>query len=172
MGGSRLLEEGVGRPSRDLYISSLLKKRLSTSEISYVEGCDRYLGISEVMVVKQRRSWTVADGNSETESLDEKKSPRVHPAIVVLGLVILLTMITVFAFTRPKTKPGKVPEWLDMIKEAEREAKEGKLVKNEKEEMEQFVDLWSKRGVTEKNEEEDLGERREDIKKSENSQNT
>merc|ERR1719239_1256809 len=101
-----------------------------------------------------------------------KKSPRVHLVIVVLGLVILLTVITVFAFTRPKTKPGKVPDWLDMIKEAEREAKEGKLVKDEKEEMEQFVDLWSKRGVTKKNEEEELGERREEIKKSDNSENT
>jgi len=138
-----------------------------------VEGCDRNLEISEVMVVKQRRNRAVADGNSETESLVEKKSPRVHPAIVVLGLVILLAVITVFAFTRPKTKPGKVPDWLDMIKEAEREAKEGKLVKDEKEEMEQFVDLWSKRGVMEQNEEEEeIEERREEIKKSDNSENT
>merc|ERR1719266_577372 len=119
------------------------------------------------MVVKQRRSRTVADGIIETESLVEKKSPKVHPAIVVLGLVTLLTVITVFAFTMPKTKPGKVPEWLDMIKEAEREAKEGKLVKDEKEEMEQFVDLWSKRGVIDEKEEEDWEEMREE--KSENS---
>merc|ERR1719239_1562217 len=146
--------------------------RLSSCEISSGEGCDRNLEISEVMVVKQRRNKIGTDGNSETESLVEKTSPKVHPAIVVLGLVTLLTVITVFAFTRPKTKPGKVPEWLDMIKEAEREAKEGKLVKDEKEEMDQFVDLWSKRGVTEKNEEEELGERREETKKSENSQNT
>jgi len=171
MGVSLLSEEAVGRPSRDLYISSLLKKRLSTSEISYVEGCDRNLEISEVMVVKQRRNKIGTDGNIETESLVEKKSPKVHPAIVVLGLVTLLTVITVFAFTMPKTKPGKVPEWLDMIKEAEREAKEGKLVKDEKEEMEQFVDLWSKRGVMEENEEE-IEERREETLKSENSENT
>ena len=147
------MEEGVGRPSRDLYISSLLKKRLSTSEISYVEGCDRNLEISEVMVVKQRRNRVGADGNCETESLDGKNSPRVNSAIVVLGLLIILTVITVYAFSRPKTKPGKVPEWLDMIKEAEREAKEGKLVKEDKEEMEQFVDLWSKRGVMDQKEE-------------------
>merc|ERR1719239_1740898 len=145
--------------------------RLSSCEISSGEGCDRNLEISEVMVVKQRRNRAVADGNSETESLVEKTSLRVHPAIVVLGLVILLTVITVFAFTRPKTKPGKVPDWLDMIKEAEREAKEGKLVKDEKEEMEQFVDLWSKRGVMEQNAEEELEERREEISKSENSEN-
>ena len=81
-------------------------------------------------------------------------------------------MITVYAFSRPKNKPGKVPEWLDMIKEAEKEAKEGKLVKDEKEEMEQFVDLWSKRGVMEQNEEGELEKTREEIKKSENSQNT
>ena len=89
-------------------------------------------------------------------------------------LRILLTFITVFAFSRPKTKPGKVPEWLDMIKEAEREAKEGKLVKDEKEEMEQFVDLWSRRGVInhEGEEEEELNERREESKKLENSPNT
>ena len=90
----------------------------------------------------------------------------------MLGLVILLTVITVFTFSRPKTKPGKVPDWLDMIKVAEREAKEGKLVKDEKEEMEQFVDLWSKRGVIEQNEEEELEERREEIEKSDNNENT
>ena len=125
-----------------------------------------------MMVVKQRRNRVGADGNCETESLDGKNSPRVNSAIVVLGLLIILTVITVYAFSRPKTKPGKVPEWLDMIKEAEREAKEGKLVKEDKEEMEQFVDLWSKRGVMEKNEEEELEEKREEISKSENSENT
>ena len=134
---------------------------------SFVEGCDRILEIAEVMVVKQRRNKVVAD---ESESLVTKRRLTVHPVIVVLGLVILLTVITVFAFSRPKTKPGKVPEWLDMIKEAEREAKEGKLVKDEKEEMEQFVDLWSRRGVInhEGEEEEELNERREKLGKSPN----
>ena len=135
---------------------------------SFVEGCDRNLEIAEVMVVKQRRNKVVAD---ESESLVTKRRLTVHPVIVVLGLVILLTVITVFAFSRPKTKPGKVPEWLDMIKEAEREAKEGKLVKDEKEEMEQFVDLWSRRGVIDQDEEE-LKERREESEKLDNSENT
>ena len=122
-----------------------------------------------MMVVKQRRNRVGADnGNSETESLVGKKSPRVHPVTVVLGLLTLLTVITVFTFSRPKTRPGKVPEWLDMIKEAEREAKEGKLVKDEKEEMEQFVDLWSKRGVME----DELEESREEIEESDNNENT
>ena len=133
-----------------------------------MEGCDRNLEIAEVMVVKQRRNKVVAD---ESESLVTKRRLTVHPVIVVLGLVILLTVITVFAFSRPKTKPGKVPEWLDMIKEAEREAKEGKLVKDEKEEMEQFVDLWSRRGVIDQDEEE-LKERREESEKLDNSENT
>ena len=137
-----------------------------------MEGCDRNLEISEVMVVKQRRNRAGADGNCETESLTGKKSPGVHPVVVVLGLLTLLTVITVYAFSRPKTKLGKVPEWLDMIKGAERVAKEGKLVKDEKEEMEQFVDLWSRRGVINQNEEEELEERREEIKKSDNSENT
>merc|ERR1712083_648156 len=107
-------------------------------------------------------------------SLAGRKSPRVHPVIVVLGLLTLLTVITVYVFSRPKSKPGKVPEWLDMIKEAEMEAKEGKFVKDEKEEMEQFVDLWSKRGVInhEREEEEELNERREESKKLENTPNT
>ena len=133
-----------------------------------MEGCDRNLEIAEVMVVKQRRNKVVAD---ESESLVTKRRLTVHPVIVVLGLVILLTVITVFAFSRPKTKPGKVPEWLDMIKEAEREAKEGKLVKDEKEEMEQFVDLWSRRGVIDQDEGE-LKERREELEKLDNSENT
>merc|ERR1712192_354878 len=127
---------------------------------------------------KQRKNRVGADSNSETEPLVGKKNTRVHLVIIVLGLVIFLTVITVFTFTRPKTKPGKVPEWLDMIKQAEREAKEGKLVKDEKEEMEQFVDLWSKRGVMEQNEEdelnedEELEESREKIKESDNNEYT
>jgi len=139
-----------------------------------VEGCDRNLEISEGMVVKQRRNRVATDGNIETESLGGKTSSKVHPAIIVLGLLILLTVITVYAFSRPKTKPGKVPEWLDMIKEAEREAKEGKLVKEDKEEMEQFVDLWSRRGVIDEKEEEEeeIEERREEKKKTDNKQNT
>ena len=44
---------------------------------------------------------------------------------------------------------------------SERQAKERKLVKDEEEEMEQFVDLWSKRGVFDQKEEEDLEEMRE-----------
>jgi len=124
------------------------------------------------MVVKQRRTRVGADGNCKTESLGGKKSPKVHPVIVVLGLLIILTVITVYAFSRPKTKPGKVPEWLDMIKEAEKEAKEGKLVKEDKEEMEQFVDLWSKRGVMDQEEEEEIEKRREEKKKSDNNQST
>ena len=134
---------------------------LSTSDISYVKGCDRNLDISDVMVVKQRKNKVGANSNCETKSLVGRKSPRVHLVIVVLGLLALLIVITVYAFSRPKNKPGKVPEWLDMIKEAERQAKEGKLVKDEKEEMEQFVDLWSKRGVFDQKEEEDLEEMRE-----------
>ena len=126
--------------------------------------------ISEVMVVKQRKNRVGADGNCEPDSLTGEKSPRVHPVVLVLGLLTLLTVITVYAFSRPKSKPGKVPEWLDMIKEAEREAKEGKLAKDEKEEMEQFVDLWSKRGVIDQKEEEDWEEMREE--KSENSEHT
>ena len=136
-----------------------------------MEGCDRKLEISEVMVVKQRKNRVGADGNFEPDSLTGEKSSRVHPVVLVLGLLSLLTVIAVYAFSRPKSKPGKVPEWLDMIKEAEREAKEGKLAKDEKEEMEQFVDLWSRRGVIDQKEEE-LEERREEIKKSENSENT
>ena len=137
---------------------------------SFVEGCDRNLEISDVMVVKQRKNKVGANSNCETESLVGRKSPRVHLVIVVLGLLALLTVITVYAFSRPKDKPGKVPEWLDMIKEAEREAKEGKLVKDEKEEMEQFVDLWSRRGVInhEGEEEEELNERREKLGNSSN----
>ena len=143
---------------------------LSTSDISYVKGCDRNLNISDVMVVKQRKNKVGANSNCETESLVGRKSPRVHIVIVVLGLLALLTVITVYAFSRPKNKPGKVPEWLDMIKEAEREAKEGKLAKDEKEEMEQFVDLWSRRGVInhEREEEEELNERREKLGNSQN----
>lgn len=138
-----------------------------------MEGCDRNLEISEVMVVKQRRNRVVgADANSETEPLVGKKTPGgVHPVVVVLGLLALMTVITVYVFSRPKTKPGKVPEWLDMIKEAEREAKEGKLVKDKKEEMEQFVDLWSRRGVIDQDEEE-LKERREELEKLDNNENT
>ena len=44
------------------------------------------------------------------------------------------------------------------------------MVKDEKEEMEQFVDLWSKRGVIDQKEEEDWEEMREE--KSENSEHT
>ena len=128
-----------------------------------MEGCDGNLEISEVMVVKQRKNRVGADGNCETDSLTGEKSSRgrVHPVVLVLGLLTLLTVIAVYAFSRPKSKPGKVPEWLDMIKEAERQAKEGKLVKDEKEEMVRFVDLWSKRGVFDQKDEEDLEEMRE-----------
>ena len=47
------------------------------------------------------------------------------------------------------------------------------MVKEDKEEMEQFVDLWSRRGVIdEKGEEEEIEERREEKKKTDNKQNT
>ena len=136
-----------------------------------MEGCDGNLEISEVMVVKQRKNRVGADGYCEPDSLTGVKSSRVHPVVLVLGLLSLLTVIAVYAFSRPKSKPGKVPEWLDMIKEAEREAKEGKLAKDEKEEMEEFVDLWSRRGVIDQDEGE-LKERREELEKLDNSENT
>ena len=49
---------------------------LSTSDISYVKGCDKNLEISDVMVVKQRKNKVGANSNCETESLVGRKSPR------------------------------------------------------------------------------------------------
>ena len=104
------------------------------------------------MVVRQRRNRIGSDDVSETTVTSG--GIRIHPAVLVLVLLALLTVITVFAFSRPKTQAGNVPDWLDLIKDAEREAKEGKVNK-EKEEVEEFVDLWSKRGLHEKQEEKD-----------------
>jgi len=105
-----------------------------------------------VMVVRQRRNRIGSDDVSEASVTSG--GIRIHPAVLVLVLLALLTVITVFAFSRPKTQAGNVPDWLDLIKEAEREAREGKVNK-EKEEVEEFVDLWSRRGVHENQEEKD-----------------
>ena len=104
------------------------------------------------MVVRQRRNKIGSDDVSEASVTSG--GIRIHPAVLVLVLLALLTVITVFAFSRPKTQAGNVPDWLDLIKEAEREAREGKVNK-EKEEVEEFVDLWSRRGVHENQEEKD-----------------
>ena len=119
--------------------------------------------------MRQRRNRIGSDDVSEASVTSG--GIRIHPAVLVLVLLALLTVITVFAFSRPKTQAGKVPDWLDLIKDAEREAKEGKVNK-EKEEVEEFVDLWSKRGVHEKQEEDDGGgeiEEREETEKLEKS---
>ena len=105
-----------------------------------------------MMVVRQRRNRVGSDDVSEASVTSG--GIRIHPAVLVLVLLALLTVITVFAFSRPKTQAGNVPDWLDLIKEAEREAREGKVNK-EKEEVEEFVDLWSRRGVHENQEEKD-----------------
>ena len=105
-----------------------------------------------MMVVRQRRNRIGSEDVREASVTSG--GIRIHPAVLVLVLLALLTVITVFAFSRPKTQAGKVPDWLNLIKDAEREAKEGKVNK-EKEEVEEFVDLWSKRGVHEKQEEDD-----------------
>ena len=105
-----------------------------------------------MMVVRQRRNRIGSDDVSEASVTSG--GIRIHPAVLVLVLLALLTVITVFAFSRPKTQAGNVPDWLDLIKDAEREAKEGKANK-EKEEVEEFVDLWSKRGVHDNQEEKD-----------------
>ena len=105
-----------------------------------------------MMVVRQRRNRIGSDDVSEASVTSG--GIRIHPAVLVLVLLALLTVITVFAFSRPKTQAGNVPDWLDLIKEAEREAREGKVNK-EKEEVEEFVDLWSRRGVHESQEEHD-----------------
>ena len=112
-----------------------------------------------MMVVRQRRNRIGSDDVSEASVTSG--GIRIHPAVLVLVLLALLTVITVFAFSRPKTQAGNVPDWLDLIKEAEREAREGKVNK-EKEEVEEFVDLWSKRGVHEKQEEDDGGGEKEE----------
>merc|ERR1712113_574624 len=104
------------------------------------------------MVVRQRRNKIGSDEPSQATVTSGGIS--IHPAVLVLVLLALLTVITVFAFSRPKTQAGKVPDWLNMIKDAEREAKE-KKVNKEREEVEEFVDLWSKRGVHENQEEKD-----------------
>jgi len=107
-----------------------------------------------VMVVRQRRNRIGSDDVSEATVTSG--GIRIHPAVLVLLILALLTVTTVFAFSRPKTQAGKVPDWLNMIKDAEREAKEKKVNKEkEKEEVEEFVDLWSKRGVHENQEEKD-----------------
>ena len=105
-----------------------------------------------MMVVRQRRNRIGSDDASEATVTSGGN--RIHPAVLVLVLLALLTVITVFAFSRPKTQAGKVPDWLDLIKDAEREAKE-KKVNKEREEVEEFVDLWSKRGVHDNQEEKD-----------------
>ena len=105
-----------------------------------------------MMVVRQRRNRIGSDDASEATVTSG--GIRIHPAVLVLVLLALLTVITVFAFSRPKTQAGNVPDWLDLIKDAEREAKEGKVNK-EKEEVEEFVELWSRKGVHEKQEEKD-----------------
>jgi len=110
--------------------------------------------------VRQRRNRIGSDDVSEASVTSG--GIRIHPAVLVLVLLALLTVITIFAFSRPKTQAGKVPDWLDLIKDAEREAKEGKVNKEEKEEVEEFVDLWSKRGVHEKQEEDDGGGEKEE----------
>ena len=102
--------------------------------------------------MRQRRNRIGYDNASEATVTSGGN--RIHPAVLVLVLLALLTVITVFAFSRPKTQAGKVPDWLDLIKDAEREAKE-KKVNKEREEVEEFVDLWSKRGVHENQEEKD-----------------
>merc|ERR1719309_768240 len=104
------------------------------------------------MVVRQRRNRIGSDDVSEASVTSG--GIRIHPAVLVLVLLALLTVITVFAFSRPKTQAGNVPDWLNLIKDAEREAKEGKVNK-EKEEVEEFVDLWSRRGVHENQKEKD-----------------
>ena len=105
-----------------------------------------------MMVVRQRRNRIGSDDVSEASVTSG--GIRIHPAVLVLVLLALLTVITVFAFSRPKTQAGNVPDWLDLIKDAEREAKE-KKVNKEREEVEEFVDLWSKRGVHDNQEEKD-----------------
>ena len=105
-----------------------------------------------MMVVRQRRNKIGSDDVSEASVTSG--GIRIHPAVLVLVLLALLTVITVFAFSRPKTQAGNVPDWLDLIKDAEREAKE-KKVNKEREEVEEFVDLWSKRGVHDNQEEKD-----------------
>ena len=105
-----------------------------------------------MMVVRQRRNRIGSEDVREASVTSG--GIRIHPAVLVLVLLALLTVITVFAFSRPKTQAGNVPDWLDMIKDAEREAKEGKVNK-EKEEVEEFVELWSRKGVHEKQEEKD-----------------
>ena len=105
-----------------------------------------------MMVVRQR--WNRIGSDDVSEASVTSGGIRIHPAVLVLVLLALLTVITVFAFSRPKTQAGNVPDWLDLIKEAEREAREGKVNK-EKEEVEEFVDLWSRRGVHENQEEKD-----------------
>ena len=105
-----------------------------------------------MMVVRQRRNRIGSEDVREASVTSG--GIRIHPAVLVLLLMTLLTVITVFAFSRPKTQAGNVPDWLDLIKDAEREAKEGKVNK-EKEEVEEFVELWSRKGVHEKQEEKD-----------------
>ena len=102
--------------------------------------------------MRQRRNRIGSDDVSEATVTSG--GIRIHPAVLVLVLLALLTVITIFAFSRPKNQAAKVPDWLDLIKEAEREAREGKVNK-EKEEVEEFVDLWSRRGVHENQEEKD-----------------
>ena len=68
-----------------------------------------------------------------------------NPAVVVVVvLLVLVTVVVVYLGSRPGAQDtGKVPQWLDLIQEAEREAREGKEG-GSRDEMEEFVDLWSK----------------------------
>ena len=74
------------------------------------------------------------------------KLPPLRPVYIILVLLSLVVVMAVIVGSRPR-EDNKVPGWLAMIQEAERRAKEaGVQEKEEFQEMEEFVDLWSKRG--------------------------
>ena len=57
-----------------------------------------------MMVVRQRRNRIGSDDVSEASVTSG--GIRIHPAVLVLVLLALLTVITIFAFSRPKTQAG------------------------------------------------------------------
>lgn len=91
----------------------------------------------------------------EKEDSGKSRLPRVRPVFLILGFLTLVIVITVFLASRPRAA-NRLPDWLSRIKEAEGEARTPS--KGEFQEVEEFIDLWSKGTVTDLDEEEEEDE--------------
>lgn len=104
-------------------------------------------------MVRQRGGVREPRGASrEQEDSSKSRLPRVRPVFLILGFLSLVIVITVFLSTRPRAA-NRLPDWLSRIKVAEGEARTPS--KGEFQEVEEFIDLWSKGTVADLDEEEE-----------------